>query len=790
MPFLERAPVSQLASLKQQQEQLVESSQNAKREAQRVLELVRAESGKRSSLPGPAEGSAGTEHQDATTTAHSGESPASSAFSAPAHFLSPNSMELASPAVPPPRSASRGGGTPRREGDARVLGGETELLHQVARLTLSHHEEMQASKEREQELELHVSELRQREETRQREQASELALQQQIVDSLKGQVDYLSKMESKISECESATDGCESKLRSLAEQQQRVASATQAQRSRREERIVRRLATLEVATAFDAFIVQCQASREERKLCRRVVDSVMLKNSKDLIMAEQALEECQAALAAAEFNFANSQRHTSESQEELAETQERLKALETLAAKSSELEDSINESSKEAACLRQALQVAKQERHDVQVHFDEFRTAATANLRACKDQLEQREREVNVTKSELEESGSIIVDRLVLTTELQKTNDRLSAELRQAVSEKEEAISESRRLQASAEESLKRLGVMSERITELEAGQNSALQECQYHLAEIKRLGAVNMQAEHQRQEFKASKIDLQIKLDAALKELEAAKVVNRDDREAETLKLAEFEEMGKSLSEELARCEAEKAGLDTALAMIQQDLEDTKAQLQAEASAREREKEAQREADIQQSFREEKACVQVLALQGEVDSLLDTSRRADHERSELEKAHKLSNFNLASMSSELSSVSSQLDVQREELKMEQSRARARERELEWEREKECGKLERTLEEEQERVSILNDKVQHLKRQLARESEALGKERNAAALEREKSEMERVKLKEVPLPLLCFPVLLLQVGCENVSFILQPPLKLPGNQGRGSKAGA
>ena len=55
----------------------------------------------------------------------------------------------------------------------------------------------------------------------------------------------------------------------------------------------------------------------------------------------------------------------------------------------------------------------------------------------CKDQLEQREREVKVTKSELEESGSIIVDRLVITNELQKSNERLSAELKQALHEKE-----------------------------------------------------------------------------------------------------------------------------------------------------------------------------------------------------------------------------------------------------------------------------------------------------------------------------------------------------------------
>ena len=55
----------------------------------------------------------------------------------------------------------------------------------------------------------------------------------------------------------------------------------------------------------------------------------------------------------------------------------------------------------------------------------------------CKDQLEQREREVKVTKSELEESGSIIVDRLVITNELQKSNERLSAELKQVLHEKE-----------------------------------------------------------------------------------------------------------------------------------------------------------------------------------------------------------------------------------------------------------------------------------------------------------------------------------------------------------------
>ena len=36
-----------------------------------------------------------------------------------------------------------------------------------------------------------------------------------------------------------------------------------------------------------------------------------------------------------------------------------------------------------------------------------------------------------------------------------------------------------------------------------------------------------------------------------------------------------------------------------------------------------------------------------------------------------------------------------------------------------------------------------------LKRQLARDSDALDRERNAAALEREKSETERNKLKEV-----------------------------------------
>jgi len=220
-------------------------------------------------------------------------------------------------------------------------------------------------------------------------------------------------------------------------------------------------------------------------------------------------------------------------------------------------------------------------------------------------------------------------------------------------------------------------------------------------------------------------------------------------------------------LSLELARCEAQKARLETTRATLLQELEDTKAQLQAESSAREREKEAQREADIQQSFREEKACTQVLALQSEVESLLDASRRAEHERSELERAHTLSKSKLALMSSELSSVGSQLTIKEEELKMEQSRARARERELEWEKEKECGRLERTMEEEQERVSMLQNQVEHLKRQLARESEALGKERNAAALEREKSEMERAKLKEVSLSFLSCPVLLLQSSlCE------------------------
>ena len=58
-------------------------------------------------------------------------------------------------------------------------------------------------------------------------------------------------------------------------------------------------------------------------------------------------------------------------------------------------------------------------------------------LSVCKDNLEQREREIKVTRSELEESGAILVDRLVLTTELQRTNELLSAQLKQALLEKE-----------------------------------------------------------------------------------------------------------------------------------------------------------------------------------------------------------------------------------------------------------------------------------------------------------------------------------------------------------------
>jgi hypothetical protein len=58
-------------------------------------------------------------------------------------------------------------------------------------------------------------------------------------------------------------------------------------------------------------------------------------------------------------------------------------------------------------------------------------------LSVCKDHLEQREREIKVTRSELEESGAILVDRLVITTELQRTNELLSVQLKQALLEKE-----------------------------------------------------------------------------------------------------------------------------------------------------------------------------------------------------------------------------------------------------------------------------------------------------------------------------------------------------------------
>lgn len=53
------------------------------------------------------------------------------------------------------------------------------------------------------------------------------------------------------------------------------------------------------------------------------------------------------------------------------------------------------------------------------------------------------------------------------------------------------------------------------------------------------------------------------------------------------------------------------------------------------------------------------------------------------------------------------------------------------------------------FQEEQERTNALQNQVEILKRQLARDSDALDRERNAAALEREKSETERNKLKEV-----------------------------------------
>lgn len=312
MPFLEQPSASQLATLKQQQELLGRAGEDQRREAQRVLELVRSE--KRSASLDAAW------HADLASLSRDSELGGQrDQQHAKGEVMSSASRELSSPA-PPLRSASKEHLTPRDQhiGDnARMLERETELLHQVARLTLTHYEEMQEAKERERELEMRVADLQKQEENRQQEQALELALQRKVVTSLHGQVDYVNKTCSKIADCEKAMDGCESKMVALVQMQEQIGGERMVQQRRREEkkqRAIRRIATLEIVTAFDAFILHCQASQEEKKLCRRVVDSVMLKNGKDLIRTEQALEECKAALAAAEFNLANAQRCAKDSE--------------------------------------------------------------------------------------------------------------------------------------------------------------------------------------------------------------------------------------------------------------------------------------------------------------------------------------------------------------------------------------------------------------------------------------------------------------------------------------------
>ena len=331
MPFIEPVPASQLANLRQQQELLGRAGEDQRREAQRVLLLAR---GERCSTSPESGGHAAPPLDETSRTGDGvgaerhGEQPTKACESSSSATNSFREMSVSSPA-PPLRSASKEMATPRDqvcgEGNTRALEREAELLHQVARLTLSSHEDRQEARERERELEMRIAGLRSHEENRQKEQALELALQQKILESLQGQVDYVNNTCSKIAGCEMAMDRCESCMQELVRVQsvvkQQVGGERKEQRRRREEkkqRVMQRIATLEVATAFDSFIVNCRASQEEKRLCKRVVDSVVLKNGKDLIMAEQALEECKAALAAAEFNLENSQRCAKESQGEVS----------------------------------------------------------------------------------------------------------------------------------------------------------------------------------------------------------------------------------------------------------------------------------------------------------------------------------------------------------------------------------------------------------------------------------------------------------------------------------------
>ena len=162
--------------------------------------------------------------------------------------------------------------------------------------------------------------------------------------------------------------------------------------------------------------------QEEKKLCRSVVDSVMLKNGQDLVKLEHQLADCKRELSTAQSNGADAEGAATASRDERAdillaldnakhETADGVAFIATLTCAQRRLEAEV-----EAA--KAGWQAANYER-------DSCRQSCEAQVDSYKQQLQQSERQVQAVQSELEESVTIVMDRLVHTTKLQEIIDHL-----------------------------------------------------------------------------------------------------------------------------------------------------------------------------------------------------------------------------------------------------------------------------------------------------------------------------------------------------------------------------
>ena len=99
----------------------------------------------------------------------------------------------------------------------------------------------------------------------------------------------------------------------------------------------------------------------------------------------------------------------------------------------------------------QELEATKQEHETIVNDFHTYQKTSEANLQSYKSLLDNYEREVKAGQSELEESGAILVDRLMQLSQLQHSIDKLSKDLKDAVLAKEAAETKAQQVESSAE---------------------------------------------------------------------------------------------------------------------------------------------------------------------------------------------------------------------------------------------------------------------------------------------------------------------------------------------------